>query len=70
MEQVSISTIKVGEIYIYDVPFTDSDQKKPRPVVVITPPNSNRDILVIAGNSKTGNWNKEEIFLVKPIDLE
>ena len=70
MEQISLNTVKIGEIYIYDVPFTDSDQHKPRPVVVIAPPNSKGDILVIAGSSKIGNWDKEEVFQVKPQDLE
>src|ERR1035437_3326868 len=70
MEQISLNTVKIGEIYIYDVPFTDSGQHKPRPVVVIAPPNSKGDILVIAGSSKMGNWDKEEVFQVKPLDLE
>jgi len=70
MEQISINTIHIGEIYIYDVPFTDSFQHKPRPVVVIGPPNSKGDILIIAGSSKIGNWNKEDVFQVKPHDLE
>jgi CDP-4-dehydro-6-deoxyglucose reductase, E1 len=70
MEQISLNTVKIGEIYIYDVPFTDSDRHKPRPVVVIAPPNSKADILVIAGSSKIGNWDKEEVFQVKPKDLE
>ncbi|MCX6238355.1 MAG: lipopolysaccharide biosynthesis protein RfbH [Bacteroidia bacterium] len=69
MEQVLIK-VKIGEIYIYDIPFTDSNQHKPRPVVVIAPPNSKGDILIIAGSSKIGNWDKEEVFQVKPQDLE
>ncbi len=70
MEQILTPTIKIGEIYIYDVPFTDSKQHKPRPVLVIAPPNSKGDILVIAGSSKIGNWDKEEVFQIKPQDLE
>jgi CDP-6-deoxy-D-xylo-4-hexulose-3-dehydrase len=70
MEQISLDSVKIGEIYIYDVPFTDSDQHKPRPVVVIAPPNSKGDILIIAGSSKIGSWDKEEVFHVKPHDLE
>lgn len=69
MEQISLNTIKIGEIYIYDVPFADSDEHKPRPVVVIAPPNSKGDILIIAGSSKTGNWTNEETFHVTPQDL-
>ena len=69
MEQISLSTIKIGEIYIYDVPFADSDEHKPRPVVVIAPPNSKGDILIIAGSSETGNWTNEETFHVTPQDL-
>jgi len=70
MEQILTNTIKIVEIYIYDVPFTDSDQHKPRPVVVIAPPNSKGDILVIAGSSKIGNWAKDDVFHIKPQDLE
>ena len=70
MEQILINSIRLGEIYIYDVPFTDADLHKPRPVVVIAAPNSKGDILVIAGSSKIGNWNKKEVFQVKPLDLE
>src|SRR5664280_1488071 len=70
MEQISLSSVKIGEIYIYDVPFTDSDQHKPRPVVVIAAPNSKGDILIIAGSSKIGNWNNEVVFNVNPQDLE
>lgn len=70
MEQISLNTAKIGEIYIYDVPFTDSIQQKPRPVVIIAPPNSKGDILIIAGSSKIENWNKEEVFHARPQDLE
>jgi CDP-6-deoxy-D-xylo-4-hexulose-3-dehydrase len=70
MEQIPLNRIKIGEIYIFDVPFTDSDQHKPRPIVVIARPNSKGDVLVIAGTSKIENWNKEDVFQVKPQDLE
>lgn len=70
MEQVSLNTVKTGEIYIYDIPFTDSEVRKPRPVVVIGPPNSKGDILIIAGSSKLSTWANEEVFHVKPQDLE
>jgi len=70
MEQIFIKPVKIGEIYIYDLPFADSGQHKPRPVVVIAPPNSKGDILILAGSSKMENWAKEEIFQVKPEDLE
>jgi hypothetical protein len=65
MEQIPVNSVKVGEIYIYDVSFADSFQHKPRPVVVIASPNSKGDIRVIAGTSKIENWNTEEVFLVK-----
>ena len=70
MEQISLNTVTIGEIYIYDVPFTDSGQHKPRPVVVISPPNQKGDILIIAGSSKIGNWGSEEVFQVMPQDME
>ena len=70
MEQISIENIRIGEIYVYDVPFTDIKKHKPRPVVIIAPPNSKGDILVIAGSSKIGKWSNEVIFQVKPQDLE
>ncbi len=70
MEQISLAEVKIGEIYIYDVPFADSFQHKPRPVVIIALPNSKGDIQVIAGSSKIESWNKEEVFQVRPQDLE
>ena len=70
MEQISLNTVTIGEIYIYDVPFTDSGQHKPRPVVVISPPNQKGDILIIAGSLKIGNWGSEEVFQVMPQDME
>jgi CDP-6-deoxy-D-xylo-4-hexulose-3-dehydrase len=70
MEQILTPNTKIGEIYIYDVPFTDSKLHKPRPIVVIASPNSKGDILVIAGSSKIGNWDKEDVFQIKHQDLE
>ena len=70
MGQVFVNTVKIGEIYVYDVPFTDSGRHKPRPVVVIAPPNSKGDILIVAGSSKIRKWNSEPVFQVNPEDLE
>jgi CDP-6-deoxy-D-xylo-4-hexulose-3-dehydrase len=70
MEQISLNNINIGEIYIYDVPFTDSLQHKPRPVIVIAAPNSKGDILVMAGSSKIENWKKEQVLQIRPEDLE
>ena len=70
MEQIFINDVRIGEIFIYDVPFADSKKHKPRPVVVIAPPNSKGDILILAGSSKISNWNNDEVLIVKPQDLE
>jgi len=69
MEQIPLNSTRIGELYIYDIPFSDSEYHKPRPVVVISTPNSKGDIIVIAGSSKISNWNKEEAFVVTTSDL-
>lgn len=70
MEQISLNSVQIGDIYIYDVPFTELDKHKPRPVLVIASPNSKGDISVLAGSSKIQNWNEESVFCISPSDLE
>ncbi len=61
----------VGEIYIYQVPFVDNPKKsKPRPVLIISEPNSKGDIIVLAGTSKEVNWNTEESLMFTPNDID
>jgi CDP-4-dehydro-6-deoxyglucose reductase, E1 len=61
----------VGEIYIYQVPFTDQLAKsKPRPVLVVSKENAHGDLLVLAGSSKLNSWESEaECLSIAPKDL-
>ena len=69
MEQVPMIT-KVGEIYIYQVPFVDNPKKsKPRPVLIIGEQNSQGDVMVLAGTSKETTWNNEKVLTFKPSDM-
>ena len=58
----------IGEMYIYAVPFADKPKlSKPRPVILLSEPNSHGDILAIAGTSKKMNWAEEtRVFEVSP----
>jgi CDP-6-deoxy-D-xylo-4-hexulose-3-dehydrase len=61
---------KIGEVYIYQVPFVDNPKKsKPRPVLIISDENSQGDILVLAGTSKEVNWNSEKCLTFVPNDM-
>ncbi len=62
--------INIGDIYIYKVPFVDNPKKsKPRPILIISKPNSHGDLIAIAGTSKIQNFNNELYFTFSENDL-
>ncbi len=60
----------IGEIWIYKVPFVDGKGSKPRPVIIISAPNSKGDVRGIPGSSKIEQWNEPYQQLVATGDLE
>lgn len=60
---------KIGDIFIYAVPFADKKRQKPRPTVIISGPNSKGDFLAIAGSSKIHKWNEQWQTIIHPNDL-
>jgi hypothetical protein len=61
--------IAVGDIFIYLVPFTDKAMEKPRPVLVVSEPNSKGDIMVLAGSSRIHQWNEPWQMVIQQDDL-
>jgi len=62
--------VKIGEVYICQVPFIDNPKKsKYRPVLVISEENSKGDISVIAGTSKETEWKNEKCLIFTPRDM-
>jgi CDP-6-deoxy-D-xylo-4-hexulose-3-dehydrase len=61
--------IAVGDIFVYLVPFTDKAMEKPRPVLVVSGPNSKGDIMVLAGSSKIHQWNEPWQMVIQQDDL-
>jgi CDP-6-deoxy-D-xylo-4-hexulose-3-dehydrase len=49
----------IGELYICKVPYSDKQDAKIRPVVIISNPNSKGDFLALVGSSKTHQWEDE-----------
>ena len=61
--------IAVGDIFVYLVPFTDKAMEKPRPVLVVSGPNSKGDIMVLAGTSRIHHWNEPWQMVIQQDDL-
>ncbi|CAD6490162.1 MAG: UDP-4-amino-4-deoxy-L-arabinose--oxoglutarate aminotransferase [Candidatus Argoarchaeum ethanivorans] len=61
--------IAVGDIFVYLVPFTDKVMEKPRPVLVVSGPNSKGDIMVLVGSSKIRQWNEPWQMVIQQDDL-
>jgi CDP-6-deoxy-D-xylo-4-hexulose-3-dehydrase len=61
--------IAVGDIFVYLVPFTDRAMEKPRPVLVVSGPNSKGDIMVLAGSSRLHHWNEPWQMVIQQDDL-
>ena len=64
------TAITIGEMFIYLVPFTDKSMEKPRPVLVVSGPNSKGDFMVIAGSFKIQQWNEKHQIVISPDDLQ
>ena len=62
-------TVKPGDLYIYKVPFVDGTQSKPRPVLIISTPNSKGDVQGIPGSAQIANWSESHQIVLKPDDL-
>ncbi len=62
--------IAVGDIFVYLVPFTDKTMEKPRPVLIVSGPNSKGDVTVITGSSKIHHWNEPWQMVIKQDDLQ
>jgi CDP-6-deoxy-D-xylo-4-hexulose-3-dehydrase len=61
--------IAVGDIFVYLVPFTDRAMEKPRPVLVVSGPNSKGDIMVLAGSSRLHHWHEPWQMVIQQDDL-
>ena len=59
-----------GDIYIYQVPFVDGAQIKPRPVLVTSFPNKKGDVQGIPGSSRIEQWDEPYQIIVTGADLE
>jgi CDP-4-dehydro-6-deoxyglucose reductase, E1 len=59
-----------GDIYICSVPFADTRNEKPRPVVVTTPPNSKGDLTVVPGTSQHHSREEKWLCFVSPDEVE
>ncbi|MHB1730876.1 MAG: lipopolysaccharide biosynthesis protein RfbH, partial [Leptospirillum sp.] len=58
-----------GDIYIYQVPFVDGAQIKPRPVLVTSFPNTKGDVQGIPGSSRIEQWDEPYQIIVTEKDL-
>lgn len=58
-----------GSIHIYKVPFVDSHQAKPRPVLITSLPNSKGDVLGIPGTSQIQSWTEDNQVVINADDL-
>ena len=60
----------IGDIYIYSVPFTDKNHEKPRPVVIVSEPNSKGDLTIISGTTQGHSWNEKWLCYVSTDEVE
>jgi CDP-4-dehydro-6-deoxyglucose reductase, E1 len=60
----------IGDIYIYSVPFTDKIHEKPRPVVIVSEPNSKGDLTIISGTTQGHSWNEKWLCYVSTDEVE
>src|SRR3990172_11601048 len=64
-----MNDVVVGDIFVYMVPFADKSMEKPRPVLIVSAPNTKGDIMVLAGSSKTSLWNETYQLIIRQEDL-
>jgi len=60
----------IGDMYIYSVPFTDKTHEKPRPVVIVSEPNSKGDLTIISGTTQGHSWNEKWLCYVSTDEVE
>ena len=58
-----------GTIHVYRVPFVDRQGEKPRPVLILSTPNSKGDVLGIPGSSRLDQWNEDSQLVLESNDL-
>lgn len=66
MEQLFKMTA-IGDVFIYTTGL--QEMQKPRPVLVVSNPNSKGNIQVLIGSSKLENWNEKYQLIIEPNDL-
>ena len=63
------SRYQIGDLVVYKVEYKDTEgvvRGKPRPLIIISEPNSKGDYLAIAGSTKVHQWFKEKHILIGP----
>ena len=63
------SGYQIGDLVVYKVEYKDTEglvRGKPRPLIIISEPNSKGDYLAIAGSTKVHQWVDEEHILIAP----
>lgn len=63
------SGYQIGDLVVYKVEYKDTEgvvRGKPRPLIIISEPNSKGDYLAIAGSTKIHHWFEEKHILVAP----
>jgi CDP-6-deoxy-D-xylo-4-hexulose-3-dehydrase len=63
------SIYRIGDLIIYKVEYKNPKgvvKGKPRPLIIISEPNSKGDYLAIAGSTKVHQWFQEEHILIAP----
>ena len=63
------SVYQIGDLVVYKVEYKDPEgalKGKPRPLIIISEPNSKGDYLAIAGSTKIHQWFEEEHILIAP----
>jgi hypothetical protein len=59
------SGYQIGDLVVYKVEYKDTEglvRGKPRPLIIISEPNSKGDYLAIAGSTKIHQWFEEKIY--------
>ena len=63
------SGYRIGDLVVYKVEYKDPEgvvRGKPRPLIIISEPNSKGDYLAIAGSTKIHQWFEEKHILIAP----
>lgn len=63
------SIYRIGDLIVYKVEYRNPKgvvKGKPRPLIIISEPNSKGDYLAIAGSTRIHQWVDEEHILIAP----